>query len=180
MPYGLRKFLDLGLDPLLVGDPVAGAGPAPAKGMTKELNGVAAAGLGAAALQQEDFFHRLVLALSVLGAVLGALWLLERWRARKQRIHLECAAWIFLSLGIFFRQNLDLQTLRWTFVRFELGMFFLTVILALATYPWAMRTYLKNFPRMRSISLNLIAVPFSAGFFLDLARLGAIRLLPGF
>ncbi|MFZ5496032.1 MAG: hypothetical protein ACOZE5_11955 [Verrucomicrobiota bacterium] len=177
MIHPLRRHFDLGLDPLLAGDAAAGSGEAVPSPKTRELNGLAAAGIGAAAVRQEDLRTRALVTVLVLLCLIGALWLLQRWRARKQRACLQGAAWLFIALGIFFRQNLDLKTLHWTLAHFDAGAFLVSLVIALAIFPWAMRTSMRGLPRMRSLSLNLIAVPFMVGFFLDLARLATVWLV---
>jgi len=175
MPRALKAYFELGLENLReVVTPPEKPADAPAE-KPQQLHGVAIAGVGAAAIEQDEIWWRLLLAVGVVTLVLAALWLLRRWHARKQRLLLELAAWVFVGLGIFFRQNIDIPTLSWTFGRFDLGALSASLVISLAVFPGFMRRFMRK-PRAESIAL--VTVPFGFGFFLDLAVLGTIWIVP--
>ena len=92
-----------------------------------------------------------------------------------RRIIWEVAVWLLVACGIFFRQALSVVDAGWDVSRLSAGSFSASVVISLAVFPAVMRWINK---RHQDPGIQHIAAPFAFGFFLDLAALSLIRLVP--
>lgn len=109
----------------------------------------------------------------MLGAVLLGSGALRRWVPK--RLGLELGSWVLLALGIFVRQNIAIPELAWSPANLSLAGLLVSLVVAAAVFPWAMRAAnrLRTGP-----GLEMLLVPFSLGFFLDLAAVAAVAWIP--
>ncbi|MGO9572446.1 MAG: hypothetical protein ACLP5H_33435 [Desulfomonilaceae bacterium] len=120
----------------------------------------------------------LALGISILTALLAsrkAFQKIAELRANCERLPLEIMSWLAMSTGILVRGNVDIASMSWSFAHFSAGGCIVSAVIVLAVFPWAMRgiTKLRPIP-----GLEVIAFPFSFGFFLDLARLATVTWVP--
>lgn len=124
---------------------------------------------------QVNLFIGFIFLLPLLLVALIASDKIKEWRKRYRRLPLELTSWFFLTSGIFARQNLDLADLSLSLKHFSGGAFAASCVISLAVFPWAMRKITKMRPNP---GLEVLAIPFSLGFFLDLVRLGTVHWMP--
>jgi hypothetical protein len=112
-------------------------------------------------------------ALFFLAGLLMMSGLAGRWIPRQ--IGLELGAWLLLALGIFVRQNISVPELAWSPANLSWGGLALSLIVGAAVFPWAMRAVNRLRP---APGLEMLLIPFSFGFFLDLVALAAVTWVP--
>ncbi len=98
------------------------------------------------------------------GARKKAVWL--------RALPLELLSWTAMTAGIVARQGIDVEDLSWAPGSLSLAHFCVSFVIALAVLPWASRGVAKLHPHA---GLEVIAFPFSFGFFLDLTALAALH-----
>jgi hypothetical protein len=92
-----------------------------------------------------------------------------------KRLGWEVCAWLLLASGIFLRQGLELTSLTWHIDKLNLPRFLAAVAISFALLPSLMRWINRKRPEP---GLEQVALPFTLGFFLDIAAVAAVRLLP--
>lgn len=98
--------------------------------------------------------------------------LLGRRQLTAAQLSWDIICWIFLALGIFLRQGLEVQALSWHRERLSAASFAASLVISFALFPLVMRHLNRRRPRPNLIHL---ATPFAFGFFLDLARFSAYK-----
>ncbi|HVB38657.1 MAG TPA: hypothetical protein VND92_08980 [Vicinamibacterales bacterium] len=160
-------------------------GAPPASSSHRAWGGVAIGGAAAGAVADQTRTQPLLSWTTTIVLLLGlaaagylyevGLKRLAEWRRQARRLPLELTTWLALAGGIFVRQNLDLANGSWTLAHASASGFGYSIVIALAVFPYAMRLITAGKPRP---GLEVLAFPFSFGFFLDLARLSAVTWLP--
>jgi hypothetical protein len=87
----------------------------------------------------------------------------------------EVCTWLLLACGIFLRQGLEVTSLTWHIDKLSLPRFFAAVAISFALVPSLTRWINRKRP---DPGLEQVALPFTLGFFLDIAAVAAVRLLP--
>jgi hypothetical protein len=108
-----------------------------------------------------------------IASVLLAAGAFHRWVPRV--LGLEIGSWMLLAQGIFVRQNIAIPEMSWSASNLSWAGLLVSLIVAAAVFPWAMRV--ANRLRSRP-GLEMLLVPFSLGFFLDLAAVAAATWVP--
>ena len=92
---------------------------------------------------------------------------------KKSKMSKDILAWTAVAGGIFARQGLTFPPPSWNLSNLSIGVGTASIVLALACFPMAMR-WING--RRQVVGLNVVALPFAFGFFLDLASLAAVKI----
>ena len=95
--------------------------------------------------------------------------------SQRERLLWEIVAWLLLTCGIFLRKALAPMELSWNRAGLTPAALTASAVIALAVFPPFMKWFNKRRPK---ISLEHFAIPFAFGFFLDLAKVAALKLFP--
>lgn len=95
-----------------------------------------------------------------------------------KRVAWEVAAWVLATMGLFSRQAITVVqgSQGWCNECFTWPRLALCAVVSLALFPYLMRSLNRRMPKP---GLMQVAVPFSYGFFVDLASTLALTVIPG-
>lgn len=103
------------------------------------------------------------------------LMLGKKGPSQRERLLWELAAWSLLTCGIFLRKALAPLELSWSRAGLTPAALTASAVIALAIFPAFMKWFNKRRP---TVSLEHFATPFAFGFFLDLAKVAALKVFP--
>lgn len=105
------------------------------------------------------------------------LMLGKRRPPRSQSLQWEFSCWLLMTAGIFLRKAMVVADLGWVHANLSFGAFLASAVIALAVFP----PFMKWFNHRRPGSgLAHYATAFTFGFFVDLARLTTLAIVPHF